>query len=337
MSTKIDIIGIGMVTAVGLDAPSACAAMRAGIEGFQETRFMAPGGDWLIGAPIPLPNDWKGEERMARIAAAALSEAARGQECIDTPILLCLAEDRPGRPFRDSSALLTRIAEIAEFPWHPMSRVVAHGRPSGMVALDLARRLIYARKADNVMIVGVDTYLQPETIDHFLERRRLLSMDVSDGFIPGEGAAALLCSAPRSGRLCLFGLGLSRETAFLDNPDDLPLRGDGMTAAYRTALEETGIAASGIGYRISDLIGEQFWFKQTALAAMRLVRAKTDFMDLWSPGETLGNIGAAVVPLMIGRAWEAARKEYAPGNPVLVEASGDNGACGAAVLGARAL
>jgi 3-oxoacyl-[acyl-carrier-protein] synthase I len=35
----IDIVSIGMVTAVGLDAPSACAAMRARLDGFQETRW----------------------------------------------------------------------------------------------------------------------------------------------------------------------------------------------------------------------------------------------------------------------------------------------------------
>ncbi|TIS83570.1 MAG: 3-oxoacyl-ACP synthase, partial [Mesorhizobium sp.] len=83
-------------------------------------------------------------------------------------------------------------------------------------------------------------------------------------------------------------------------------------------------------------IGEQYWFKQSALASLRLLRGRHDFQDIWSPGESLGNVGAAVVPLMIGMAWTAARKGYAAGNPVLIEASNDAGACGAAILAARA-
>lgn len=36
--------------------------------------------------------------------------------------------------------------------------------------------------------------------------------------------------------------------------------------------------------------------------------------------------------MMIGMAFTAARKGYAAGNPVLIEASNDTGACGAAVF-----
>jgi len=47
--TPIAILGSGMVTGVGLDAPSTCAAMRAAISNFAETRFVVPGGEWLMG------------------------------------------------------------------------------------------------------------------------------------------------------------------------------------------------------------------------------------------------------------------------------------------------
>ena len=83
MTLELDIVSIGMVTAVGLDAPSACAAMRARLDGFQETRFLGPGGDWLVGAPVPLPRNFIGEKRLAHMAAAAILEAI---------------DDRPRRP-----------------------------------------------------------------------------------------------------------------------------------------------------------------------------------------------------------------------------------------------
>jgi 3-oxoacyl-[acyl-carrier-protein] synthase I len=338
MTAGLDIVGIGMVTAVGLDAPSACAAMRARLDGFQETRFLAPGGEWLVGAPVPLPRNWIGGKRLARMAAAAITEAfdahpeARGH----TPLILCLAEeDRPGRPALDHGRLLARIAEIAEVASPVRSRVVAHGRPSGHAALDRARRMLAAGEARYVMIAGVDSYLTTLTIAHYLAENRLLTPDTPNGFIPGEAAAAILCAPARLGSLGLLGLGLAREPACIYNADDIPLRADGMTSAYRAALAEAGIEMNRVGYRISDLIGEQYWFKQTALASLRLLRGRHEFQDLWSPTESLGNIGAAAVPVMVGMAAAAARKGYAAGDPALVEAASDAGACGAAILSAR--
>jgi 3-oxoacyl-[acyl-carrier-protein] synthase-1 len=188
-----------------------------------------------------------------------------------------------------------------------------------------------------VIIAGVDSYLTPEAIGFYLANRRLLATNNPNGFIPGEAAAAVLCTRAGHGSgLRLHGLGLARENASIYNEADEPLRGDGLTTAYRHALKEAGIEMNQLGFRISDLIGEQYWFKQTALASLRLVRGAHDFQDLWSLGESLGNIGAAAVPVMIGMALVAARKGYAAGNPVLIEASEDSGACGAAIFAARA-
>jgi hypothetical protein len=103
MSRPLHIRAAGMVTAVGLDAPSSCAALRARIDGFRETRFVGPSGDWLIGAAVPLPRNWIGQKRMAHLAAGAIAEvcaAVPGAEA-EAALILCLAEEgRPGRPVR---------------------------------------------------------------------------------------------------------------------------------------------------------------------------------------------------------------------------------------------
>ncbi|RVD56874.1 3-oxoacyl-ACP synthase [Mesorhizobium sp. M2D.F.Ca.ET.185.01.1.1] len=335
MTGSIEVASIGMVTAVGLDAPSSCAAMRAKVDGFQETRFRGPRGGWLTGAPVPLPRTWIGEKRIAHLAAGAIVEAfdnfpeARGQ----TALILCIGEEgRPGHPVRNPANLLRRIADIVEVDAYSRSRVVAYGRPSGHVALEQARRLISTGEMPYVMIVGVDSYLTSETIRHYIGENRILAPQNPNGFIPGEAAAAVVLSRRGARTLRLTGLGLARELAAIYNKEDLPLRGDGMTAAYRAALDQTGIEMNRLGYRISDLIGEQYWFRQTALASLRLIRGRDAFQDLWSPTEFVGNVGAAVVPMMIGMAWTAARKGYDKGNPVLIEASNDSGACGAAIF-----
>ncbi len=340
MTAALRILAAGMVTAVGLDAASSCAAMRGRLDGFAETRFVGSGGDWQIGAAVPLPRNWIGRKRLVRLAAGAVVEVMdQVPPGASAPaLILCLAEpERPGDPSRDAADLAREIVEIAELPPRIPLHLVTHGRPSGFVALERAQRMLDRGTADHVIIAGVDSYLTGPAIAHYLSAARLLTPQNANGFIPGEAAAAVLCSAQPAPGLVLAGLGLAREEAYLYNGLDtegahLPLRGDGMTAAYKAALAQAGVDLAGIEYRISDLIGEQYFFKQATLASLRLERGRSAFQDLWSPAESLGNIGAAVVPVMLGMALIAARKGYDMGSPVLVEASSDQGACGAAVL-----
>lgn len=334
MKPSLDIVSVGMVTAVGLDAPSSCAAMRARLDGFQETRFIGPGGEWLVGAPVPLPRNWIGEKRIAHLAAGAISEAfekapeARGR----TALILCLAEEeRPGRPVRDSSKMLRHITQIVEIEPHPRSRTVAHGRPSGYAALQHTHKLLASDEVSYVMIAGVDSYLNARSINHYLARNRLLTAQNSNGFIPGEAAAAILC-ARTGGAMHLTGLGLAREKAPIYNEMDFPFRGEGMTSAYKQALAGSGRLHSDIALKIGDLVGETYWFQQCALAMLRTQREHSQVRPIWALGASLGNIGAAAVPVMLGWALSAIQHDYAPSGPILIEASSDDGACGAAVV-----
>ena len=218
---ELDIVSIGMVTAVGLDAPSACAAMRARLDGFQETRFLGPGGDWLVGAPgaaaaqldrreAPRPHGRRRDRR-------GLRRRARGPRPT-AALILCLAEeDRPGRLAPDAPRLPPASPRSSASP-PDRTRIVAHGRPSGHVALDQARKL--ARRpatAPYVMIAGVDSYLTARRSPTTSPQDRLLAPDNPNGFIPGEAAAAILCARPGAGALRLLGLGLAREPAHIYN------------------------------------------------------------------------------------------------------------------------
>ena len=69
----VAILASGMVTSVGFDSASSCAAMRVGITGFVETRFMF-GGEWLIGSPVPFAESLRGREKLLRMLVLALGE-----------------------------------------------------------------------------------------------------------------------------------------------------------------------------------------------------------------------------------------------------------------------
>jgi 3-oxoacyl-[acyl-carrier-protein] synthase-1 len=341
MSTGVNILSAGMVTAVGLDRASACAAMRAGLDGFCETQFVAPGGAWLLGAPVPLPRNWIGEKRLAHLAAGAIVDALQGQggAQADMSLILCLAETtRPGQVVRNVDRFAARVLEFSGLSERTRMQVVSHGRPSGFIALERARRMFARDEARHVLIIGVDSMLNGPAIAHFLRENRLLTGDNANGFLPGEAAAAILCAPGKPTHFALTGLGLTREEAYIYNRKaedgfDLPLRGDGMTQAYRDALEMSGLQDFGrIDFRITDLAGEAFFFKQSALAMQRMMRLHRDPQPIWTPGDCLGNIGAAFVPLMVGWGLESFEKGYADGHRIMVEASGDDGTCGSAIF-----
>jgi len=328
----------GMVTCVGLDAASSCAAMRGRLDGFAESRFMGPDGEWLKGAAVPLPRNWIGLKRMAHLAAGALADLRRQHHAAldGAPILLCLAEEtRPGRPIADPAALAGLLAEILGLTTPPRLQIIAHGRPSGFVALDRARRLIAAGE-DPVVILGLDSYLTAQSIAHYLGQNRLLHPANANGFIPGEAAAAILCTAA-PGPLRVAGLGLAREPAHIyntegENGQPLPMRAEGMTRAHEMALAQAGCRHSDLVLKMGDLIGEAYWFKQMALAMLRLQRERSPVQPIWSLAASLGNIGAAAGPVLLAWAMTAAVRGYVPPGPIILEASGDDGACGAAVV-----
>ena len=326
----------GMVTAVGLDAASSCAALRARIDGFAETRFIGSDGNWMIGAAVPLPRNWIGQKRMAHLAAGAIVDVMNAAPDLaeDTALVLCLAEPgRPGRPVTDINAFAHQLSGIVKATSAMRVRVVEYGRPSGFVALQQAERMLAEGKVSRVLIVGVDSYLTGRAVAGY--RDRILAPGNPNGFIPGEAAAAILCTRGGSG-LRLASPGLAREEAYIYNRKDedgldLPLRGDGMAEAYKKTFASAGLAHSDIVLKIGDLIGETFWFKQMALAMLRTQRKRSEVQPIWPIAASLGNIGAAVVPLMLGWALAAVHKTYAKPGPILIEASGDEGACGAVV------
>lgn len=327
--SAVAILGAGMVTPVGFDATASCAAMRVGIDGFAETRFMFA-GEWLIGAAVPFEERWRGREKHLQMLVPALRECLVQADAVSTgeiPVFLAVAElDRPGRLDDIDDTLLRDAGERLGVAFHPDSAVIAGGRTAGAEALDCARRAV-AMGRPRAIVAGVDGFLNGQTLADYEKRRRLLTADNSDGFIPGEAAAAVLIGpASPAGRdlelLCL-GIGFAQETATVESGE--PLRGDGLAQAFRAALADAGVDWSQVDYQIAALSGEQYGFKEAALAGLKTIRPVKHGFDLWHPGDCIGEIGSAVVPCMLGIAVASARKGYAPGPGVLCHAGDDDG------------
>jgi 3-oxoacyl-[acyl-carrier-protein] synthase-1 len=331
----LTIVGSGMVTAVGLDAPSACAAIRCGINNFRETAFIDSTGEPIVGSEVPLEEPWRGPNKLARMLAAVIEQSFETDATIaaaETPVIICIPErERPGRYEHLKQRLADEVASRG--PLHPDSMIVSQGRVGGVVALREARALLYGRGHSAVVIAGVDSYLSGPTLAAYEAKRRLLTPANSNGFIPGEGAAAVIVKRPTASaepQVVVRGIGFALEQATIEG--EQPLRADGLVEAIRGALADASMPMQECDFRITDVSGEQYAFKEAALALARLLRARKEEFDLWHPADCIGEVGAAAGPAVFNVAWAASRKGYAKGMNILCHFGNDDGKRAAVVL-----
>lgn len=329
----------GMVTSVGLSAPSSCAAIRCGLTNFEQTRFMDGSGQWITAAEVALENPWRGHAKLVHMAAKAIQETISDlseEDIRKTILLLCLAEEsRPGRIPGLNHNLLQEVQKAVGRQFHSKSMVVANGRVGGGQAIEIAMSAISTGQCSYGLVVGTDTFLVAATLEGYEKENRILTENNSDGFIPGEAGAAVLLAPVRmakSASIIITGCGFSREKAHIRSEE--PLRGDGMAEAIKNAISMSGKDLADLGYRICDISGEQYYFKEAAIALLRVLRERKEEFDIWHPAECIGETGAAIVPVVLSVASDAVNKGYSKGRGILCHFANDDGQRAAIIVNA---
>jgi 3-oxoacyl-[acyl-carrier-protein] synthase-1 len=87
-----------------------------------------------------------------------------------------------------------------------------------------------------------------------------------------------------------------------------------------------------LDFRISDVSGEHYGFKEASLAVSRTLRARKEEFDIWHPADCIGEVGAACGPSVFNVAWSANENDYSKGTNVLCHFSNDDGKRAAAIL-----
>lgn len=330
------IVSTGLVTAVGLNAPSACAAIRAKVTNPLETRFMDSGGEWIMGCSVQLDRPWRGGKKLATMGAMAIAECLADvpkSDWASIPLWLCVAEkSRPGRAEGLDDQLFLDIGQELDARFSATaSAIVPQGRASVVTALYQARQLIYEQGIPRVLIAGIDSLLTWPTLSAYDQAERLLNSRNSNGFIPGEAAGAILVSKPTGhDEIACTGIGFGMEQATVESEE--PLRAEGLVQAVQAALSEAGCGLHELDFRITDHSGEQYYFKEAALAVGRVMRQRKDEFDIWHAAECTGETGAATGLIALAVANASCRKAYAPGPGILFHAGNDSGERAAAVL-----
>lgn len=302
--------------------------MREKLTNPSETRFTDSWGDWILAHQVELDCAYKGLAKLTRMASLAIEEALA---CVPTeqwasiPLLLCVAEsDRPGRLAGLDGDLLLGVQEALGVRFASNSATVAHGRTGVAVALSRARTLVHQNSVSHVLVVAVDSIVNWSTLSYYERSGRLLTPHNSNGFAPGEGAGALLVAKPCGlPELACIGIGIGFEAAHIDSGQ--PLRAEGLSRAICAALVDAGIEMHDVDYRITDLSGEHYYFKEAALALSRTLRKRKAEFDIWHPAECTGEAGALAGTTIIALADAACRKGFGRGPTIMAHMANDDG------------
>src|SRR5262245_60903257 len=272
--TRPVVLAAGMVTGVGHSAAATCAAHRAALRNFDETRFMDRGGAWIIGSQVEQGTPTRGRSKLLQMTAPAIREAlsaAAGTRSEDIPLLISVAEpQRPARLDGLDESLLADLARQLGVRFHSASAVLAGGRVGGARLIEHATQLFDELNCKYCIVAGVDSLLSGPALRAFEDSDRLFTISNSNGFIHGEAAAAVLIGRDSPGSVrclvCLgIGFGIERATVLSEEP----LRADGLVQAVR---EASGLDSTRLGvvrYRFCDANGEQYAFKEAALVLTR--------------------------------------------------------------------
>jgi 3-oxoacyl-[acyl-carrier-protein] synthase-1 len=349
--SRVQIIGLGATTPIGRTVWTSAAAARAGICGFNEHPFMIDtAGEPMRVARAPwLDVAISGAKRFCALLFPAIDEAlARltnilAEQPVKIGLALALPQPRPGQPKELTEAILVTIKSH----YGELFIAIQHfavGHAAGHLALDAAIKQFTSRTLDVCVVAGVDSYLEPETLEWIEECDQLHGggeFNNAWGLIPGEAAGAVLVTTEEfawRNRLPSFGevlsVGISQETKLIKT--DAVCIGEGLTQAFRSALTAL-MPGEQIHNVFCDMNGEKYRADEYGFSTLRTKEHFCSASDFIAYADCWGDVGAAGVPLHIAQAVIANRKHYSKGLLSFVWASSESGERGAAVIKAKEL
>ncbi len=204
----------------------------------------------------------------------------------------------------------------------PKAEPIETGHAAGAIAVKAAWEAVRSGAAEFALAGGVDSYLEPETLEWLEANDQVHSAGPENnayGFIPGEAAGfVLLASEAAAGRyqlrpaVELLTAATARETKLIKT--DAVCTGEGLTALFRALAGEPQTVRADHLY--CDMNGEPYRADEFGFAIIRAGGLFRDPSAFTAPADCWGDVGAASGPLFLVLVDAAARKGYAPG-PVL--------------------
>ncbi len=331
---SVPVVAVGARTLVGYHAASTAAAIRCELRNLQNHPFMVDrlGNPIRMGLDDGLAGNQVGAVRLVVMARSALKEALATVDLARASrvdVIVALPEGRPG--FTDANAgwvarevthgLVPRPAEVG-----------ARGHAGSLDALRDAAERIEDGRSELCIVVGVDSYVAPETIDWLQANRRLAGEDNRDGFVPGEAGACVVLARPSLGFSPLAhvrGAHSTREKVSIAADEEV--LGRGLTEAIRGATASLRLPTEAVDDVYCDLNGERYRTDEWGFAALRTSRAFRSIAYTMT-SSCVGDVGAAHGALGCVLAVRSWARSYANGSRALVWGGSDQGLRAAVVL-----
>ncbi len=344
------VVGIGMVSPVGLSLPETAASARARIARLREIEWRDRRFEPFIVGAVPddglaelepklqVLNLQYREARMLRLAHVALDEVLKplAGNNIVLPLLLGLPEHHTTKPI-DAKGFLAKLAHQAKLRLDPALSVAApKGRAAGLMAFRRAGAMLESGEAEFVLVGGVDSLIDLYVLGTLDMQGRIRNEVNSDGFSPGEGAAfMLLTRASTASKQNLKPLAHVLGCAFGFEAGHLyaeePYLGEGLAATFASLFAETP-PPKPIGCVYCSFNGERYWGKEFGVARLRQSDKFAPDHQMEHPAECFGDLGAAHGPALVALAVHGIHQGYRR-EPCLVYASSDYGDRAALLLG----
>lgn len=338
MPEDVIVVGVGMVTAVGLTAAETAASVRSATARFVETSLMDRRFEPFTLAEVPeagLPDVVDSlanagltarETRMLRLGTVALKECLKSlpPRAAVPGLALSLPETSTTRPL-EGRLFLERLAQQTGARVDVKRSDASHrGRAGGLAAIGQAAEAIRAGQARFMLAGGIDTYRDLYVLDRLDVEQRVKSSTNLDGFVPGEGAAVILLGRADGGAAPIAVVSqvvIAMENGHLYSQE--AYRGEGLAMAIQ-ALVQSGAAAGPIQEVYSSMNGENHWAKEWGVAFIRNSKAFLSDHGMHHPADCFGDTGAACGALMVGLASLGINQGYRR-SPALVYGSSDRG------------
>lgn len=326
VTLNLALTGVGLHCPLGPTAAAACAAMRARLSRFEDLVFTDQAPYKYVGSFVPEITDPLPSRRAAALLDGALLDLTQSWP---DPRLLERIPTVLAIPDYGTNFARTIIERLPTRPG-----VILHGGNTiGLEILEAAAQVL-EQGSSHVLVCAADSRVTGRGLLALREAGRLRGQATPQGVIPGEAAACVLIERARPGTIHIASLGLGDEPATFAN--DLPLRAEGLTAAWRGALSAAGCELDDIDWHIADYGDESFFVKEHQMALTRsLTRPRPD-IPRWQPTDFIGDVGASMGLVEIIWAAQAWARSYAPGAAALCSCSDVDGRRAAVVVTAPA-
>ncbi|EYF06839.1 beta-ketoacyl synthase N-terminal-like domain-containing protein [Chondromyces apiculatus] len=356
--TPCGVTAIGMVSALGRDAITSCAAGRSGLSMPSELKVMDFQTQSLFGeetyhgppavvghAVRGIAEGFAGPAKALMLGVGALREVIqkRGlspQELRRTALVLNLSdwvlqdeaasksgEAQPeGKPSQrwivQTADLGQKLVKRAEVALPPELQIVVHGGHAGLaLAVREALTMIERGRADRCLVGGIESRVEPAFLRAAAALKLLRTNDTPAGLMPGEGAAFFLLEPVdvRGAKGAQVVLdGVASGSEAAGSRSDALPNGASLAQTLLDLLREVPLTEQH-GWMIGDLNGTERRAMEWGRAAVRVhAEHPLDQVPLWLPASSFGDTGAASAAMGVCMAVRAFERGYAPARRCLL-------------------